>query len=311
MKYLAIIIICFICYVFSYQRPELSLDEIESTLHSYLTLQSKIEPIGFDLSDWIYIMLDNITVFYTSGSVLLNKIENTIDYFDMDIYVMFDMKIQNAPMKEHRDYFGAKNIIFTNRRNIANIFYSNFQFYQLNDKGFEFRDLQEPPIVNVHLRELNQYELYSDLMKDYGESKIKDLLLLKWYQTLNNILSIFPVCDALYYYNKLAEYLKAQGDISIKNQDYPSFTRLRFISITYKSILKINRFTERFTFVSFLIDFDNGASYQKEVYFEYIKITPISIEFGPFYPDDDIELQDVLTRYISESFDLILKSESN
>ena len=76
MKYLAIIIICFFCYVFSYQRPELSLDEIESTLHSYLTLQSKIEPTGFDLSDWIYIMLDNITVFYTSGSVLLNKIEN-------------------------------------------------------------------------------------------------------------------------------------------------------------------------------------------------------------------------------------------
>ena len=113
------------------------------------------------------------------------------------------------------------------------------------------------------------------------------------------------------YYNKLAEYLKAQGDISIKNPDYPYFTRLRFISITYKSILKINRFTERFTFVSFLIDFDNGASYQKEVYFEYIKITPISIEFGPFYPDDNIELQDVLTRYISESFDLILKSESN
>ena len=309
MKYLAIII-CLFCYAVSYQRPELSLDEIESTLHSYLTLKSNIEPIGFDLSEWIYIMLDNITVFYTSGSVLLNKIENTIDYFDMDIYFMFDMIIKNAPLKEYRDYFGIKNITFTNRGNIANIFYSNFQFYQLNDKGFEFRDLLGPPIVTVHLSDLNQYELYSDLMKDFGESIIKDLLLLRWYQTLTNVLSIFPVCDAFYYYNKLAEYLKAQGDIKIKNPDYPNFKRLMFMSITYRSILKINRFTERLTFVSFIIDFDNGASYKKTVYFEYIKVTPISIEFGPFYPDN-IELQDVLTRYISESFELIVKSESN
>ena len=40
----------------------------------------------------------------------------SIHYFDMDIYVMFDMKIENAPMKEYRDYLGAKNIIFTNRK---------------------------------------------------------------------------------------------------------------------------------------------------------------------------------------------------
>lgn len=306
MKFSFIVISLFF-YVLSYQRHEMTLEEIETNLHSYIT-QAKIESIGFDLFDGVYILLDNITVFYKAENLLLNKIENTIDYFDMDVFFIFDMKIYNAPLKEYRDYLGNKNITFTTKKNIANIFYTNFQFYQLNDRGFEFKDLLSPSFVSVTINDLNDYELYYDSMKKYGESKIEDLIFLRWYQTLNNILSVFPECDSLFYYKKLAEYLIKKGKIELQYPDYPYFKSILFKHITYRSVLKINRFTEKFSFVSFDIDFDDGASYGKTVYYDYIKITPISIEFGQFYPDN-IVLQIVMTRYIKESFQLIIKSD--
>lgn len=301
------ILICLFCYALSYQRPEMTLNEIETTLHDYIT-KASIESIGFDLSDGIYIELDNIKVFYIAENLLLNQIENTIDYFDMDVFFIFDMKVYNAPLKEYRDYAGKNNITFTSKRNIGNIFYSNFQFYQLTDKGFAFKDFIEPSYVSLNLSELNEFELYQDLLKNFGERMIKDLLFLRWYQTLNNILSIFPVCDPLYYYNKLVEYLIKKGEINLNYPDYPSFQKIVFHQITYKSILKINRYTEKLTLVTFDIDFYNGAYYWKKVYYEDIKVTSISIDFGRFYPDD-IEVQQVMTRYIKESFALILKSD--
>lgn len=300
------ILICLFCYALSYQRTEMSLDEIEETLHTYIT-KANIDSIGFDLSDAVYIVLDNIKVFYKAENILLNKVDNTIDYFDMDVFFLFDMIIHNVPLKEFRDYYGTKNITFTSKGNIGNIFYSNFQFYQLNDKGFEFKDFVEPSYVSITLSELNDFDLYYDSLKDFGERKIKDLLFLKWYQTLNNILSIFPVCDSFYYYNKLVEYLRKKGEITLQYPEYPSFKTIVFHEITYKSILKINRYAEKLTLVTFDIDFYNGASYRKKVYFEYIKVTAISIDFGPLYPDN-IELQQVMTRYIKESFAFILKS---
>ena len=92
--------------------------------------------------------------------------------------------------------------------------YSNFSFDKKSFtklrpsliKGFEFKDFVEPSYISITLSELNDFDLYYDSLKDFGERKIKDLLFLKWYQTLNNILSIFPVCDSFYYYNKLVEF---------------------------------------------------------------------------------------------------------
>ena len=88
------------------------------------------------------------------------------------------------------------------------------------------------------------------------------------------MLSIFPQCDAFYYYHKMIENLIRRGEIEVQYPEYPEFSLLHFQSITYNEIHKINNYTEELIGVTVKVNYVLSSTiYNQKPYFNTIDVT--------------------------------------
>ena len=292
----------------SFQRTFYTLQELNDKFKSFVNLHKSKDPLGFNLSDTTYLEILNISITYIPQITTYDMFYTQIDYYHMDVFFLFNLKLHNG---RSRDGSYVKNITVQVDNMSGVINFDRFQFYRLSDNGFQYNKELTPVSYNISMKYINEYELYRELLNDeQTKNKIKEILLFRWNQLLSHMFSIFPQCDAFYYYNKMIENLIRRGEIEVHYPEYPEFTLLHFQSITYSDIQKINNYTEELIGVTVRVNYIIGGSiYNPKFYFNTIHVTKNEIIFGKFLPPNPV-VEEVMTYYMKEAFKYVLKHDN-
>ena len=119
---------CFTYYIFFFvlllrnfqclNRELHSLTQIARNFPLMISNYQKYPELGFNLSDNIYISLQNITSFFLYDNPILNEVVKTITYQNLNITFMYKVKIDSKPIEE--DLY-SKSIAFYIERGMGNI----------------------------------------------------------------------------------------------------------------------------------------------------------------------------------------------
>lgn len=300
--------IVFILTSISYQRGDYTLEEINEKFKMFVNSHKSKIPIGFNLSDNVYLQISNITTTYISKVTTYDMFFSQIDYYDMDVYFVFKMIFHNGHVK---GYDVVKNITVTVDNISAIIHFNRFQFYKLADNGFQYNDEFIPVSFKINFSYLNEYEIYNDLLNDEKNfEQIKNVLILRWNKLLDQMLALFPQCDALYYYIKTTENVKRRGIIEVHYPKHKDFEEIQFQKITYNEVRKVNTYTEEFIGVKITVYYQiSGSKYSPTVYFDTIHVTRNEMIFGKLSPYNE-PLEDVIIYYLKDSFESELKNDN-
>ena len=144
--------ILFILTSISYQRGDYTLEEINEKFKMFVNSHKSKVPIGFNLSDNVYLQISNITTTYIPKVTTYDMFFSQIDYYDMDVYFVFKMIFHNGHVK---GYDTVKNITVTVDNISAIIHFNRFQFYKLADNGFQYNDEFIPVSFKINFSYLN------------------------------------------------------------------------------------------------------------------------------------------------------------
>ena len=300
--------IVFILIAISNQRNDYTLEEINMKYKMFVNSHKSKIPIGFNLSDNVYLQISNITTTYIPKVTTYDMFFSQIDYYDMDVYFVFKMTLHNGYLK---GYDIVKNITVS-VDNISAVFhFNNFQFYKLADNGFQYNHEYIPMSFKIDFSYIKEYELYSDLLNDEKNiQQIKNLLTCHWNQLLEQMLTLFPQCDALYYYIKTTDYLKRRGIIPVNYPLHRDFEEIEFQTFAYNEVRKVNTYTEEFIGVKIRVYYKvSGLKYNPMVFFNTIHVTRNEMIFGKLHPYDEA-LEDVMIYYLKDAFASELKKDN-
>ena len=182
-------------------------------------------------------------------------------------------------IKSQNCYESISNIIVNKQDGLVTdlsitmeINFSEFSFVNLPEDNsyIPFYEFIENNITkSIHL-ELKKFENYKFVIKDNEFNFIDKKNFFEIYENqLANILIYYPVCDGLYYFNKLKEYLcKNKFDIKLPDIFY-SYTveKGEVLSVNYLMYNKVNKTISQFTNVNITFTYNIFEEYSYDRYY--------------------------------------------
>ena len=308
---------CFTYYIFFFvlllrnfqclNRELHSLTQIARNFPLMISNYQKYPELGFNLSDNIYISLQNITSFFLYDNPILNEVVKTITYQNLNITFMYKVKIDSKPIEE--DLY-SKNIAFYIERGMGNIHFPEYQLYNQIDNSFNFNESFQHDYIDIDIKELKQFELFNTLYQEKGVPIIRDLLLGAFKEAMVVSLVTYPVCDSMFLNNQMLNHIRSRGTIKVNHPDEPSFKSVTFKGATWTKVSKINLSVLEFDYYKVSISYVRSTPFTRTVFFDKIQISPSSITMKDFYPEDPV-LEDIMRDIFNKAFDHILSLYSN
>ena len=169
------------------------------------------------------------------------------------------------------------------KRLTAYMNYNRFHLFRLKDNSYDYDYNLLPHLINIDFRELNELTVYKSLI----QNKISDFHLLFidiWYDTFNEIISKYPICDTYYYFIETMKLLNSYGIIDVHYKEEPTFLNIQFVSASYSKVTKIHNSYEEFEGVLIRLEYYWGEAIQTYGYFDKITVYSSQFVFGKFSP---------------------------
>lgn len=288
-------------------RPLHSLELIAKNYPLMINNYQKYPELGFNLSDNIYIVLQNITSFFLYDKPILNEDAKTITYQNLNITFMYKVKINSKPIEED---LHSKNITFYIERGMGNINFPEYQLYNQIDNSFNFNETFQQDYIDIDIQELEDFELLNTLYQKKGIPIISNLLLGAFKEAMVVSLVTYPVCDSMFLYSQMLTYIRGLGTIKVNHPDEPSFKSVTFKSATWTKVSKINISIVEFDYYKISISYVRNTPFTRNVTFDKVQISPNSITMKDFYPEDPV-LEDIMRDIFNKAFYHILSLYSN
>ena len=295
----------FAVMLFSYnilciERQFHTLEQISKNIPMMISNYQKYPDFGFNLSDNIYIMLQNISTFFLSDKPKINESEKSITYQNLNITFMF--KVNTKPIEED---VHNNNITFYIKRRMGNIHYPEYQLNHQIEHSFIFNDSFPPDFIDVDIPILKDFELYNILYQKVAIPKIKEYLVNAFQEAMTLSLVIYPGSDSFFLYTQMISYIRSLGTIKINHPKEPSFKSVTFKTATWTKLSKIQTSIVEFDYYKISISFMRPTPFSRNISFEKIQISPSSITMKDFYPEEPI-LEDIMRDIFNKAFEHVL-----
>lgn len=279
---------------------------IESSLISFstgfLNFLNHYDKFGgriIQLASNVELTIVNVKASISSETYKINTSANTIDYNNFNVTLIYDINLSLLPPNTSLDIPGRKLIIIKDYKITFHLKYPLFRFYRRFDNSFEYDSYLFYSFREHSLGKLKDYEFFQEIIRNYDEYLFGDELVSMWYELVDQVLIIYPLCDALYIYNEVTKLLISSGYKNVNCED-PNFTRIRFLSFSYDSIEAVPPFARKFKGLKIKIDYKLDLEYGIEVFFQNAIITRNEILFGEMSPQKEI-LQKVIIFFVRQA----------
>ena len=279
--------------------PE-SLKDLSKTFIVIINAYNKFTDKEIRITNNNIFLLEKIQTIFTYNSYNIDNTEDTVSYLDVEIHLYFNLKLMN----EQSSLRGKKQKIptITIKRNTLSytMRFDKITFLKKQDNSFDYYKDMNPIYQHFNFGELLEFAQISNIIGQYGEKKLYNDFLNMWYDLLEEIVAFFPICDAYSNYRRVAIYLFNSGYFSIISTEEPSLTKIRFTSLKYKAIQRVNPFSRKLIFFEMGIEFDKGQT--TTIYYDEITFTQGDIIFGILYPTTHYNLKEVVEVLFMKAF---------
>lgn len=284
-KYFLIFFVIFCSYASYSNQYENSIKVLGEGLIRLINGYIRFNNRKIKLSEKAIIYLENISAFFSSDQPYINYKEQTIDYINAQVNFILNIKLQITPInKLDWDIFSKKDITIEQKKSTILIKFQNFHIFRNADNSFEY-DHYVVPIKQEHnFGQIEEYDYFKTLINEFGEYSLNAELLQMWFDYLNEILTIYPICDALNNFRQVKRYIQQSGGFNINDPEAPDFKWIYFKSVSYKSIEQEFPYSRKVIQLAFEIDYSWDCSFHTSVYFDYIIFSQRGVTFGTMLP---------------------------
>ena len=217
---------------------------------------------SINLSDYVTFQVESLSSIFHSEIYKINNFESTIDYYNVNVTFIFDLSITNKPYKiPKEDKMKNKTVTSKIKKLTAYMNYNRFHLFLLKDNSYDYDFNLIPNLIDIDFRELNELSVYKSLIQN-SISDFKLLFIDIWYDTFNEIISKYPICDTYYYFIETMKLLNSYGIIDVRYAPEPTFLNIQFVSASFSKVKKINNSYEEFEGVLIRLEYYWGEAIQ-------------------------------------------------
>lgn len=240
------ILLSFLIFLCLYVNSIESIQEVTEQIPIQVMSFKNNRKTSISLSDYVIFQVKSLSLIFNSELYKINMYENNIDYYNVNITFIFDLTITNKPYKiPKEDKMKDRNITSKIKKLTAYMNYNRFHLYRLKDNSYDYDYNLLPNLISVDFRELNFLAVYKSLI-DSNISQLKLLFVDIWYDTFNEIIAKYPICDTYYYFIETMNLLKSYGIMDVHYAPKPTFLTIQIVSASFSKVKKIHNSYEEF-----------------------------------------------------------------